>query len=221
MPLSIEQRVIPISPSSIKPGSILEISYRKKDGNVGNYLIMVVDAYRKTERAREPQLHGYLISEMTESEFITFMVSINCPILVDPMNEEIKLVDLSNTEAYQAMRILSTYTSRPYRTFNMSSIISALETVINTPDELDTLLNTPVLISDKNSKRIILQALYDGDLETLRNVPEIKSILRGEQKDEIPETKQAREESERELKESRNKISLRQLLNSITRIFRR
>lgn len=217
MPLSIEQRRIPVT--SLRPGAIVVIDYTKTDGSGNSYLLMVVDTNRPNPHTGKPQLHGYLINEMTESEFINFIVSLNAPMSVDPTNAEIKIVDLSNTEAYAAMRTISTYTVRPYRTFNMSGVKSALETVINIPDELDTVLQETVLITDRTSKRKVLQALYDGDINELKTVREIQNVLRSRGEEERDEYLKE-EAAERELVQSRPKISLRQLFNSFVRIIK-
>lgn len=208
MPLSIEQRPVPLS--TIRPGSILTVNYTKKDGSGGIYLIMVVDPYRKNQHAKEPQVHGYLVNEMTESEFINFVVALSCPILVDPINSEIKIADLSNTEAYQSLPIISTYTPRPYRTFNISGINNVTEAVITIPDELDKLVRKPLYITDRNSKRRVLQALYEGNLEALKQVPEIQNVLREVGGEEL----QQEEAAEREIQQSRPTVSLRQYFNS-------
>lgn len=210
MPLTIEERMIPVT--KIRPGAIIKITYTKKDGSVGEYLMMVIDAFRKNAHAREPQIHGYLINEMTESEFINFIVSLNCPIALDPTNAELSVVDLSNTEAYAAKSLVSTYTNRPYRTFNVSGISTVMEAVINLPSELDQTIDSVVYINDRGSKRRVLQALYEGDMDVLKTVPEIVRVMVSERDEQVTATV---ERGEREIQQTRSFVSLRQLFNSI------
>lgn len=209
MPLTIEERIIPVT--KVRPGAIVRMTYTKKDGKVGEYLMMVIDAFRQNSHAKEPQIHGYLINEMTESEFINFIVSLNCPIALDPTNAELSLVDLSNTEAYAAKSLISTYTSRPYRTFNVSGISSVMEVVINLPPELDQTIDSVVYITDRGSKRKVLQALYEGDTDILKTLPEIVMVTVTGRDEQTTETV---ERSERAIQQTRSFVSLRQLFNS-------
>jgi len=81
MPLRSERRFISIS--NVKPGMMIEFNYTKKSGGGGSYIILVVDPNRKNERATEPQLHGFVIDELTDEQLIEFFSSFRKSINID------------------------------------------------------------------------------------------------------------------------------------------
>ena len=67
MPLRSERRYIGVS--NVTSGMIVQFNYTKLNGDSGQYTILVVDPYRKNDRATEYQLHGYDVKDMSDEEF--------------------------------------------------------------------------------------------------------------------------------------------------------
>lgn len=121
MAIRSERRFIGLT--NVKPGMMVQFSYTKKSGESGSYVVLVVDPNRKNERALEPQLHGFVIEDMTDSELIDFFSSFKKNINIDFSNRSASVVEGLNTdEAYEQFRGSKYVKDRSYRTFNLSGI---------------------------------------------------------------------------------------------------
>lgn len=133
MPLRSERRFININ--SVESGMMIQFSYTKKSGDSGNYVVLVVDPNRTNERATEPQLHGFVIDELTDSELIEFFSSFNKSINLDYDDRRAKVVEGLNTdEAYDAFSTSKYVQNRSYRTFNLSGISQVRQILIGSID---------------------------------------------------------------------------------------
>jgi len=121
MPLRSERRFISIS--NVKPGMMIEFNYTKKSGGGGSYIILVVDPNRKNERATEPQLHGFVIDELTDEQLIEFFSSFRKSINIDYKDRRASIIEGLNTdEAYNTFATSKYVKDRSYRTFNLTGM---------------------------------------------------------------------------------------------------
>jgi len=121
MPLRSERRFINIS--NVESGMMIQFNYKKKSGESGQYIVLVVDPNRTNTRATEPQLHGFVIKELSDSELIEFFASFKTNIKLDYDDRRAPVVEKLNTdEAYNKFVSSKYVTDRSYRTFNLSGI---------------------------------------------------------------------------------------------------
>lgn len=134
MPIRSERRFIGVS--SIKPGMMIEFNYTKKSGGSGPYVVLVVDPNRKNERAKEPQLHGFVIQNLSDSELIEFFASFNKSMKIDYTDRRASVVEGLNTdEAYTAFASSKYVKDRSYRTFNLSSMSQVRQILLGSVDK--------------------------------------------------------------------------------------
>lgn len=121
MPLRSERRFIGIS--DVEPGMMIQFNYSKKSGGGGSYVVLVVDANRENDHASEPQLHGFVINELSDSQLIDFFSSFGTSVSIDSEDRRASVVEGLNTdEAYATFASSKYVKSRSYRTFNLSGI---------------------------------------------------------------------------------------------------
>ena len=133
MALRSERRFIGIN--SLKSGMMIEFNYTKKSGGSGNYVVLVVDPKRQNERATEPQLHGFVIDELSDSELIEFFTSFGKSTKLDYDDRRASVVeDLNTDEAYNTFKSSKYVKDRSYRTFNLSGMSSIRQILIGSVD---------------------------------------------------------------------------------------
>lgn len=133
MPLRSERRFIGVS--NVTSGMIVQFNYTKLNGDNSQYIVLVVDPYRKNDHAKEHQLHGYDVKEMSDEELVTFAAEFKTRLNIDPDNRRKELVgDLNTQEAYETFRSSQFSQGRPYRTFNLSKITQMRQVLIGAPD---------------------------------------------------------------------------------------
>ena len=102
---------------------MVEFNYTRKTGGSDKYTVLVVDPDRKNDHAREPQLHGYVIEEMTDEQLINFFAAFRKTIQFNPDNRAASVVEGLNTaDAYDSFLSSPYAKDRPYRTFTRSGI---------------------------------------------------------------------------------------------------
>lgn len=112
-----------ISPGDIKSGMMVQFNYNKKSGGSDEYIVLVVDPKRQNTRATEPQLHGFVIDELSDAQLVEFFSSFKKTINLDYTNRRGSVVEgLNTTEAYTAFASSKYVKDRSYRTFNLSGI---------------------------------------------------------------------------------------------------
>lgn len=112
-----------ISLNNITSGMMIQFSYKKASGGSGQYVVLVVDPNRQNERASEPQLHGFIINELSDSELIEFFSSFGTSTKLDIEQNRAPVVEELNTDEAYAKFASSKYVkNRSYRTFNLSGI---------------------------------------------------------------------------------------------------
>ena len=133
MPLRSERRYIGVS--NVTSGMIVQFNYTKLNGDSGQYTILVVDPYRKNDRATEYQLHGYDVKDMSDEELVQFASTFQSRLSIDPTNRRRELVsDLNTQEAYETFRSSEFSQDRSYRTFNLSKISQMRQVLIGSPE---------------------------------------------------------------------------------------
>jgi hypothetical protein len=134
MPLRSERRYI--SPSNIKPGMMIEFSYTKVDGGGGSYMVLVVDPNKVNERASEPQLHGFIIKQLSDSELIEFFSSFRKTTKLDYDDRRGSIIEGLNTdEAYATFASSKYVKDRSYRTFNLSKMKQIRQVLLGSIDK--------------------------------------------------------------------------------------
>lgn len=133
MPLRSEQRFISLR--DVKSGMMIKFNYSKKSGGLGAYTVLVVDPDRQNERATEPQLHGFVIEDLTDSQLIEFFASFGKTINIDYENRRGSVVEELNTdEAYAAFSASPYVKDRSYRTFNRSGMSRIRQILVGSID---------------------------------------------------------------------------------------
>jgi hypothetical protein len=133
MPLRSERRFISIN--NVTPGMMIQFNYTKKSGGSGSYVVLVVDPKRQNDRATEPQLHGFVIDELTDAQLIEFFASIGANINIDYEDRRASVVEGLNTdEAYNKFKGSKYVDSRSYRTFNLTGISQVRQILVGSVD---------------------------------------------------------------------------------------
>ncbi len=129
MPLRSERRFIGIN--NVTPGMMIQFNYTKKSGGSGSYTVLVVDPNRQNDHASEPQLHGFVIDELSDSQLIEFFASFGKTINLDYEDRRASVVEGLNTdEAYNMFKVSKYVDNRSYRTFNLSSMSSVRQILL-------------------------------------------------------------------------------------------
>ncbi len=122
MALRSERRTINLD--KIEPGMMLQFLYTNLNGESDSYVVLVIDPRRQNTHAREPQLHAFIIEDMSDEEVIEFITSFRTTTNIgDYENRRKAIVDkLNSDEAYSRFRSSRYAGGRPYRTFNRSKM---------------------------------------------------------------------------------------------------
>lgn len=208
MALEIVER--PIAVSAIKSGMLINLSYTKVGGGGGNYFLFVINPSRTNTKTGSQQLHAYNFGGIiNESQFVNILVDLNAAVILDTVNKELKLETLADTEAYEAKYVIPTTDARPYRIFNIPNIGSVTQLMIVLPEVLDSILTGNVSISDRVSKRKLFDLLQENNVEGIKELTEIKTLL-GKTKSEQERLQE--EASEREDLRQRRRKTIGQIL---------
>lgn len=133
MSLRSERRFIGIG--NVKPGMMIQFNYKKTSGESGTYTVLVVDPDRQNERAKEPQLHGFVIDELSDKELIDFFTLFGKTVKLDYDDRRASVVEELNTdEAYTAFKSSKYVKDRSYRTFNLSGMSSIRQILVGSLD---------------------------------------------------------------------------------------
>ena len=133
MALRSERRFISIT--NVLPGMMIQFNYTKKSGDSGSYIVLVVDPNRQNDHASEPQLHGFVIDELSDSQLIEFFASFGKTTKLDYEDRRASVVEELNTdEAYTAFKSSKYVDNRSYRTFNLSSMSSVRQILLGEVD---------------------------------------------------------------------------------------
>lgn len=133
MPLRSERRFINIS--KVTSGMMIEFTYSKKSGERGTYMVFVVDPNRTNDRATEPQLHGFVIDKMNDTELIEFLSSFRKGINIDFEDRRASIVEgIDTDEAYDTFKASKYVGERKYRTFNLSAMSAVRQILIGSVD---------------------------------------------------------------------------------------
>lgn len=114
---------------------MIEFTYSKKSGGSGSYIVLVVDPNRKNDRATEPQLHGFVIDALSDSQLIEFFASFSTSINISYEDRRASIVENLNTdEAYKTFSTSKYVKDRSYRTFNLSGMSQVRQVLIGSVD---------------------------------------------------------------------------------------
>ena len=115
---------------------MITFDYSKREGGSGNYTVLVVDPNRQNSHANEPQLHGFVIDELSDSELIEFFSSFRKGIRLDYEDRRASVIEELNTdEAYTAFKSSKYVKNRTYRTFNLSGMKTIKQILIGMIEE--------------------------------------------------------------------------------------
>lgn len=133
MPLRSERRYMGVG--DLKSGMMIQFNYTKKSGDSGDYIVLVVDPSIPNKYTGEPQLHGFTIKELSDSELIEFFSSFNTQVKIDYDNRRGSVVEGLNTDdAYSAFANSRYVEDRSYRTFNLSKISQLRQILVGSVD---------------------------------------------------------------------------------------
>jgi hypothetical protein len=134
MALRSERRFIGIG--NVTSGMLIQFYYTKLNGENNQYVVLVVDPNRRNDRATEPQLHGYVVKDLTDAELIDFISEFKTSITLDYENRSKAVVeDLNTDESYERFKSSKYFGDRPYRTFNISKMSQVRQILIGSPED--------------------------------------------------------------------------------------
>lgn len=209
MGLEIVEKNIPTS--NIKPGMLINLRYSKVAGGGGSYFVFVINPNKPDTRTNTPQLHAYNFGGVVnESQFINILVNLSSAVVLDPVNKELRLESVSDTEAYEAQYLVLSTSDKPYKRFNIGGIGSSTQLLIVLPPIVDSIISGNVVISNQASKRKLFACLQEEDIDCIKEIPEIASS--------IGKTKTQKEIEQEEASERENLLQTRK--RSLTQILR-
>lgn len=133
MPIRSVRRFISLS--DVESGMMVQFTYNKKSGGSGQYIVLVVDPRRQNEHASEPQLHGFVIDEMSDTQLIEFFSSFDSEMDIDMKGKRAPVIENLNTdEAYRSFASSKYVKDRSYRTFNLSGISQTRQILLGSVD---------------------------------------------------------------------------------------
>lgn len=134
MALRSERRFIGIS--NVQSGMMVQFNYTKKSGGSGSYIVLVVDPDRKNNHAKEPQLHGFVIDDMSDEELMEFFTSFRKNVNIDFTDRAASVVEgLNSSEAYDNFKASKYVKNRSYRTFSVSGISQLRQILLGSVEE--------------------------------------------------------------------------------------
>ncbi len=134
MALRSQRRFIGLS--DVQSGMMIQFNYKKESGGSGNYIVLVVDPNRKNERAKDSQLHGFVIDQLSDKELVDFFASLNETTILEYENKRESVVKNLNTdEAYQRFKSSKYVKDRSYRTFNLGGMSSIRQILIGSIED--------------------------------------------------------------------------------------
>jgi hypothetical protein len=134
MPIRSTRRFIGIT--DVKPGMMVQFNYSKKGGGSGSYIVLVVDPRRENDHATEPQLHGFIIGELSDTQLIEFFNSFGKTVSLDSVEQRASVIEGLNTdEAYAKFSTSKYVKNRAYRTFNLSGISQMRQILLGNVDK--------------------------------------------------------------------------------------
>jgi hypothetical protein len=114
---------------------LIEFTYKKAIGGGGKYIVLVIDPSRQNERAKEEQLHGFIVDDMSDAELIRFISNFKTSITLMSEDRRMAIVDnLNSTDAYAEFKASEYKDKRIYRTFNVSKITRPQQILVGSPD---------------------------------------------------------------------------------------
>lgn len=122
MPLRSERRTINLD--KVEPGMMLQFIYENLKGESDSYVVLVIDPNRTNTRAREPQLHAFIIEDMSDEELVSFITSFRTSVNIGDYENRRKAIveQLDSDDAYSRFKSSKYAGGRPYRTFNRSKM---------------------------------------------------------------------------------------------------
>lgn len=121
--MSIRSERKSINLTDVKSGMMVQFDYVKQSGETGQYVVLVVDPNRKNARATQPQLHGFIIDQLTDEQLLEFFSSFRKNIKIDYEDRRASIIEgLNSEEAYETFKASNYVKDRTYRTFNLNSI---------------------------------------------------------------------------------------------------
>lgn len=120
MPLRGQGKYVGID--DVESGMMIDFTYSKKSGGSQRYTVLVVDPRRTNDHASEPQLHGFVINSLSDSQLIEFFSSLGTPKELKTGETVVVVEELNSDEAYKKFVSSKYVSNRSYRTFNISGI---------------------------------------------------------------------------------------------------
>lgn len=173
MALRSERRFI--SMADIKSGMMIDFTYTKQDNTTGKYSVLVIDPFRTTKGASEPQVHAYEIGDLTDYGIIRLLIDIKVPIIIDPSERGASLGELASDEVYNAFKDSQFYTRDRYKRFSRSKMKMVRQILLGELEDIP-ITGEKIEIYRESSKRQLLDALDRG--EKIDDIPEIKESLK-------------------------------------------
>lgn len=133
MAIRSERRYIGLD--DVKSGMMIEFNYSKAAGGAGRYVVLVVDPRRQNDRARGPQLHGFVIGDLSDSQLVEFFTSFGTSVKLDYEDRRASVVeDLNTQEAYSKFASSKFVKNRSYRTFNLNGMSKVRQVLLGSAE---------------------------------------------------------------------------------------
>lgn len=124
-----------ISLGDIQSGMMIQFNYTKQSGDNDQYMVLVVDKDKKNKYTNEPQLHGFVIDDLSDSQLVEFFSSFSKTINLDYTDRRASVVEgLNTSEAYNAFKSSKYVKNRSYRTFNLNKMTQIRQVLVGSVD---------------------------------------------------------------------------------------
>lgn len=124
-----------INLDDVESGMMVQFTYTKVSGGSDQYVVLVVDPRKPNKYTKEPQLHGFIIKELSDSELVEFFTSFKKTTKLDYDDKRASVIEGLNTdEAYKTFASSRYVQDRTYRTFNLKKIKKMRQILLGTPE---------------------------------------------------------------------------------------
>lgn len=108
--------------SKITSGMIIEFGYTKADGTNGKYTVLVIDPNKVSEGSKNPLLHGFVVSDLTDTELLRFVSNFELVNAESTDKRRALVEELNSDNAYETFSVSEYKSQRLYRTFLVDKI---------------------------------------------------------------------------------------------------
>jgi hypothetical protein len=153
-----QRRYTSLTKGKVKSGMMIQFNYTKTSGEGsrrGQYTVLVIDPDKKNKYTLEPQLHGFIIEDLSDDELVNFLDTIGTNTNLNSEDKRRAVVEELNTdEAYERFKSSGYVKERSYRTFNTRNMSRVRQILIGkTKEEKDSKKKEPTTTEESTTKK--------------------------------------------------------------------